>query len=322
MSRINYQSLITETEVRHNSLYIKYKKENGADGECPWWCIYSFVELPSDIIDENGLPKIGAYIQLSYDELTGKTFPGPKYKRRPTPLNSKTLVRKMNKESLFEGVQLFSPITIDELLKRASETCTREQLWEIMQLQQSGNETMLRQRLLDILGISDRMLPKQEGFQIEYKSSFLHCPMRAANERMTQYNNIFSEICAFGNSHVDGIIYIGVKNDGTVSGVEEELENEAPFQNRNDFEADFINLMHVAFNNFQFVNSLKTTWYKTIDGKLFFKIEIPAWNQGVVFLNGNQLYVRHESSRRLLKDQDLINYIRNINNMTNDRKEV
>ena len=322
MSRINYQSLITETEVRHNSLYIKYKKENGADGECPWWCIYSVVELPSDIIDENGLPKIGAIIQLSYDECTGKTFPGPKYKRRPTPLNSKTLVRKMNKESLFEGVQLFSPITIDELLKRASETCTREQLWEIMQLQQSGNETMLRQRLLDILGISDRMLPKQEGFQIEYKSSFLHCAVKVANERTTQYNNIFSEICAFGNSHVDGIIYIGVKNDGTVSGVEEELENEAPFQNRNDFEADFINLMHVAFNNFQFVNSLKTTWYKTIDETLFFRIDVPAWKEGGVFLSGNQLYVRHESSRRLLKDQDLINFIRNINNPDNDRKEV
>ena len=36
MARINYQSLITETEEKHNSLYIKYMKENGAEGKCPW----------------------------------------------------------------------------------------------------------------------------------------------------------------------------------------------------------------------------------------------------------------------------------------------
>ena len=46
--------------------------------------------------------------------------------------------------------------------------------------------------------------------------------------------------------------------------------------------------------------------------KLFFRIDVPAY-QGIVFLNGNQLFVRHESSRRLLKDQDLISYINNRN---------
>ena len=56
MSRINYRSVITETEIKNNSLYIKYIKENGTAGECPWWCIYSFAELPPDIVDEDGLP--------------------------------------------------------------------------------------------------------------------------------------------------------------------------------------------------------------------------------------------------------------------------
>lgn len=326
MSRINYRSVITETERKNNSLYIKYIKENGTAGECPWWCIYSFAELPPDIVDEDGQPKVGAVIQLSYDEITGKTFPGPQYKRRDVPLNQKTFVKKMDRRSLFEGVQLFCPQNMEELLQKSAKVCTREELFEIIKLQQAGNEAVLRQHLLDILGISDRSLPLQEDSQIEYKASFLHCPMKVANERMAQYNNIFSEICAFGNSHIDGTIYIGVKNDGTIIGIEKELENEAPFQNRNDFEADFINIMHLAFNNFQFVNSIKTTWYKTADEKLFFKIDVPAWKNGIIFLNGNQLYVRHESSRRLLKDQDMINYIiNNRNNFTNtfnDRKEM
>ena len=89
MSRINYRSVITETEIKNNSLYIKYIKENGTAGECPWWCIYSFAELPPDIVDEDGQPKVGAVIQLSYDEITGKTFPGPQYKRRDVPLTRK-----------------------------------------------------------------------------------------------------------------------------------------------------------------------------------------------------------------------------------------
>lgn len=218
----------------------------------------------------------------------------------------------MNRESLFEGAQLFCPQTIDELLNQAYAVCSREELCQIIQLQQAGNEATLRQRLLDILGISDRTLPVQEGSQIEYKASFLHYPMRAANERIAQYNNIFSEICAFANSHINGVIYIGVRNDGTIVGIENELEQDAPFENRNDFEADFLNLMHLAFNNFQFVNSIRMTWLKTSDEKLFYRIDVPAW-QGIVFLNGNQLFVRHESSRRLLKDQDLISYINNRN---------
>lgn len=315
--RVNFNSLITEKEVINNSLYIKYEKDDGTEGQCPWWCIYSFVELPSDIVDGEGQPKVGATIQLSNDE-SGKTFPGSIYKRRAIPLTMKAFVRKMNRQSLYEGAHLFSPMSLSQMLAKCFEVCTKDQLCEIIQLQQNGNATRLKQRLLEILGISDNALPIQEGLQIEYKASFLHCPMKAANERMTQYNNIFSEICAFANSHVDGIICIGVKNDGTIVGIDEELENEAPFQTRADFEADFNNLMNKAFNNFQFVNSIKTTWFKTVDDKLFCRIDIPAW-QGLVFLNGNQLYVRHESSRRLLKDKDLIDYI--ISNQ-GDRKEV
>lgn len=308
----NFKALITEQFIKNNTNYIKYTKENGAEGECPWWCIQNFVELPSDIVDAEGQPIIGATLQLSYDDSTGRTFPGSIYKRRDPPLYRRSFARRMNRESLFEGAQLFCPQTIDELLNRAYAFCSREELCEIIQFQQAGNEATLRQRLLDILGISDRTLPVQEGSQIEYKASFLHCPMRAANERIAQYNNIFSEICAFANSHINGVIYIGVRNDGTIVGIENELEQDAPFENRNDFEADFLNLMHLAFNNFQFVNSIRMTWLKTSDGKLFYRIDVPAW-QGIVFLNGNQLFVRHESSRRLLKDQDLISYINNRN---------
>ena len=111
--------MITEQFVKNKTQYIKYIKENGAEGECPWWCIQNFVELPSDIVDAEGQPIIGATLQLSYDDSIGRTFPGPIYKRREIPLYRRSFARRMNRESLFEGAQLFCPQTIDELLNQA-----------------------------------------------------------------------------------------------------------------------------------------------------------------------------------------------------------
>ena len=69
----------------------------------------------------------------------------------------------------------------------------------------------------------------------------MHSANPLRSERSFQNQQIFKEIVAFGNSHEMGDVYVGVGNDGTIRGVEDELLNEAPFENRADFQADFMN---------------------------------------------------------------------------------
>lgn len=52
-------------------------------------------------------------------------------------------------------------------------------------------------------------------------------------------------------------MYVGVGNDGTIRGVEDELLNEAPFENRADFQADFMNQLSQAIDNYSFVSQIK-----------------------------------------------------------------
>ena len=44
-----------------------------------------------------------------------------------------------------------------------------------------------------------------------------------------------------------------------------------------------MHFLQVDLRNGNIVDSIKTTWYKTADEKLFFKIDVPAWKNGFVY---------------------------------------
>lgn len=179
-----------------------------------------------------------------------------------------------------------------------------------MELKVNPSEHVQYSSLCTILGVdSVDMIGKQENRFREYKSSFLHCANPLHNERTYQYQQIFREIVAFGNAHVAGDVFVGINNKGEVRGIEEELLNETPFTNRADFQADFRNQLNQAIGNYQFVSSIKMTWYKTAEEKLFCRISVPKWEGTVILLNGCELYVREDAGKKQLKDKDLIDYI-------------
>ena len=95
------------------------------------------------------------------------------------------------------------------------------------------------------------------------------------------------EIAAFANSHIQASVYIGINNDGSIKGIEDELLHEVPFNTRADFEADFLNQLFMATNNNILASSISLNWYKTEDEHIFCKITIPEWNGDIIFLNGS-----------------------------------
>ncbi len=289
--------------------------DNGAEGFVPEWCIINHVILPDELLDSEGHVKQGAILQLREVD-GGKIYPGFCYEHRATPLNKPvTLTKKMSRESLYEDAQLYQAATLDSLWNKFAQECQMGHLGadiilQAVELKANPSERVQLSSLCAILGVdSVDMIGKQENRFREYKTSFFHSANPLQNERTYQYQQIFREIAAFGNGHETGDVFIGINNNGEISGVEEELLNEAPFTNRADFQADFRNQLNQAIGNYQFVSSITMTWYKTVEEKLFCRISVPKWDGTVILLNGCELYVREDAGKKQLKDKDLIDYI-------------
>ena len=61
--------------------------------------------------------------------------------------------------------------------------------------------------------------------------------------------------------------------------------------------------------SFGFMSAISFEWFKTQDNKLFCCISVGKWDGGIVIL-GNELWVRNESAKHLLRFNDLIDYIK------------
>ena len=221
----------------------------------------------------------------------------------------------MSRESLYEDAQLYQVFSLDSLWNKFAQECQMGHLGadvvlKAMELKAKSSESVQYSSLCAILGVdSTDIIGKQENRFREYKSSFLHSAKPQRNERIYQYQQIFREIAAFGNGHLAGDVFVGINNEGEVCGIEQELLNETYFTNRADFQADFRNQLNQAIGNYQFVSSIKMTWYKTAEEKLFCRISVPKWEGTVILLNGCELYVREDAGKKQLKDNDLIDYI-------------
>lgn len=285
----------------------------GTEGRVPEVSIINYVELPSNVVDAEGHILKDAIIKLREKEL-GIYYPDFCYPKKANPIARTIAAKKMNKETLYEDAQLYQVITLLELWKQFVYGCAQGQIAEdamLIAINMKGVAAESKQYdyLCKILNIDTVDIGMQENRDREYKSSFLHCANPLRSERSSQAQAIFKEIVAFGNSQIEGNVFVGIANDGSVCGVEEELLNEAPFANRSDIQSDFCNQMKQAVENYAFTSTIKMNWYKTNDGKLFCRIHIPKWEGNLLLMNGCELYVREDVGKRQLKNADLINYI-------------
>lgn len=309
----SFKAKVTENKEQANGRVLRYlDMDNGAEGTVPEWCITSFVILPKELMDSEGHVLEGVSLDLR-EMSSGRIYPSTIYERRRMPLQ-KPLPKRMNKESLYEDALLYQEKTLDDLWAMFADKSSRGEI---------ANETLLHafeikgvakakeqyDFLCSLLNMDFVELGMQESCSREFKSSFLHSANPQRTERSYQYQQIFKEIVAFANSHKDGNVFVGIANDGSIRGVEKELLDEAPFPNRADFQKDFWNQMSQSIGNYSFVSSIEIKWYKTPDDKLFCRILVPIWNGGIILLNGCELYVRDDTGKKQLKDNDFIEYI-------------
>lgn len=313
----SFEAKVIEVKNLSTGKYLRYvNMNNGEEGIVPEWCITSFVVLPNECIDSDGHVVVGTILKLREME-DGKIYPSTSYQHRANPLQKPSApakAKKMSKESLYEDAQLYQSVSLDELWNMFADKLRKNELTvdailQAMDVKSKSSEKEQSAYLGTLLGVNSVDLGKQENLHREFKSSFMHSANPLRSERSFQNQQIFKEIVAFGNSHEMGDVYVGVGNDGTIRGVEDELLNEAPFENRADFQADFMNQLSQAIDNYSFVSQIKMIWYKTIEGKLFCRISIPKWEGGIILLNGCELYVRGDAGKKQLKNADLINYV-------------
>lgn len=296
-----------------------YMYEDVEAGECrmvPCWCLDDFAIFPSDAVDpQTQHLRAGANVDLVFDEAKGKTFPSPAYPRLPHSLKPerKPLPEAVNIESWYDAAKPYAAkVTLNEC---RAEYVDRVRLGQvdaatqarILQLMMPPvNEAELLKALQEALGY---VLPwMQESGTVEYKSSFFHHanPSKTSKD---QFDEIISELASFANSHVCGKVYVGINRSGEIVNLADELTQNSKASTCERFEADFKNRVKQQSGSFGFMSAISFEWFKTQDNKLFCCISVGKWDGGIVIL-GNELWVRNESAKHLLRFNDLIDYIK------------
>lgn len=296
-----------------------YMYEDIETAECrtvPCWCLDDFALFPSDAVDpQTRHIKVGEAVDLLFDEAKGKTFPSPAYPKIPHCLkpDRKPLPEAVNIESWYDAAKPYAAkMTLNEcraeyvdrvrlgLVDAATQT-------RILQLMMPPiDEAELLKALQEALGY---VLPwMQESATVEYKSSFFHHANPAKTSK-DQFDEIISELASFANSHVGGKVYVGINRGGEIVNLAKELTEYSKAPTRERFEADFKNRVKQQSDSFGFLSAISFEWFKTADNKLFCCISVGKWDGGIVIL-GNELWVRDESAKHLLRFNDLIDYIK------------
>ena len=159
---------------------------------------------------------------------------------------------------------------------------------------------------------SAELLPKipdvEEGEKVEFKSSIIFSP-NSGQPESTQPFAIAKEIAAFMNTD-GGTLYLGVKDNGTICGVESDLPalNAATIKMPNRNDADFAykpNRDHycqklrnlIRFYLGEYASSLiKDPEWRSVGGKSYAVLTVPATGEEIIYLGRNEHLVYRTGS--------------------------
>lgn len=302
---------INATITGKTANYYQFNSSNDGEFFIPahimQYCIY-----PREMLDEDGTLKTGQEIQLRKMIRTdGKVCYYPAHDAYPPQLKTKPHTTSMaDNFGNLTNVYFNSPDKLIELIaefgQRISEFDieTRFKVLKIISKQNPAIACPYLRRLLH------KPAFPMENEDIEYKSSFINPPNPGQdNDPTFQLRKIIRTLVGFANSdNHRGTVFVGIKDDGEICGVENEFQHFANGYNREKFTAMFQNL-YKQITSAALMCQTKITWFKSED-HICAKIDVD-YNGDVVLVNGTELYVRKDSSTHLLKGQDMVDFIRN-----------
>lgn len=133
-----------------------------------------------------------------------------------------------------------------------------------------------------------------ESESLEFKASFSYSCM----------TSIIETIAAFGNSGHDGTIIIGVNDSGIPIG----LRNIRDKHDQKRIEDDLRNRVKQQMG-LLLSQAISFEWRAERNNKWICKIRVPKWTGNILFINGNNLYLRMGSTNQLLKGTDMVDFI-------------
>lgn len=303
--------------LSHNETIYQIRLEEGVTEQIPVKTMH-FVNYPKEMTDEQGFLKPDTQVTL-YQKMSDNGDRKLLYPDHSTyqVAEANVVEQNMNKQ---RNVPLFSnlieldintPHDLERLL--VTYMTSRNDFTEGVHRQVaaamiSSDRTEACNLLRGIL--HESIFPQEDAFN-EYKTSFLKCPIPCVDEqeqRKMQFKNIIKELLAFANSGHHGTVLVGVTDNGDVCGIENEFAEFNPAFTIEKFESMFRNVIK-QLTNTAFLCSLDIQWEK-IGEHIICRIQVPAWQGDVLFLNGVELYVRTGASVHQLKGNDLIDFIR------------
>lgn len=159
---------------------------------------------------------------------------------------------------------------------------------------------------------SAKLLPKipdvEEGEKVEFKSSIIYSP-NSGQPDSSQPFAIAKEIAAFMNTD-GGTLYLGVKDNGTICGVESDLPvlNAATIKMPNRDDADFDykpnrdhycqklrNLIRYYLGDYA-SSLIKDPEWRSVGGKSYAVLTVPATGEDIIYLGRNEHLVYRTGS--------------------------
>lgn len=136
-------------------------------------------------------------------------------------------------------------------------------------------------------------------------SSLYYTPQEKKKEKLklTMKHKVLKTICAFLNSNVGGTLLLGVEDNATIRGLEEDLKN-----NKNSLDKLALSIINSIKDNIvpKPIGNVKTKFYK-IHNKYICKLDVEPYYDPV-YLNtgGGIFYVRNDVQSVEIKDKDKI----------------
>ena len=316
-TKILMNNITTGIVLSHNETIYQMRLEEGVTEQIPVKTMH-FVNYPETMTDEQGFLKPGARIIL-YERISNNGDRKLLYPDHGTYRVAEATATERNPERqpnvpLFKNLverDFNAPQDLERLLvaymnrkNDSTEDIHRRVVATIIRNDRVETCNLLRGIL------RESIFPQEDAFN-EYKASFLKSPIPCADEqeqRKMQFKNIIKELLAFANSGHQGTLLVGVTDNGDVCGIENEITEFHPAFTIEKFESMFRNVVK-QLTNTAFLCSLDIQWEK-IDEHIICRIQVPAWQGDVLFLNGVELYVRTGASVHQLKGNDLIDFIR------------